>query len=178
VAQGIAGRELRFWLLSVHYRKPLTYSLNRLEDARRSLQRLDRCIHSLIQVREGRPFPEVGQLIYDLRQGLRGAFDDDLNLPAAIAVVFQGVKRINSLVAGRLLDAQGAGRLIAALRDLDTVLGIFDFEVPAAVDSQTRDLIQARDRARAERNWALADRLRREIIARGVSVHDEKLMTS
>jgi cysteinyl-tRNA synthetase len=120
----------------------------------------------------------VGQLIYDLRQGLRGAFDDDLNLPAAIAALFQGVKRINSLIAGHKLEGQGAGRLIAALRDLDTVLGIFEFEDAAAVDSQTRDLIQARDRARAERNWELADRLRDEILARGVSVQDSKAMTS
>jgi cysteinyl-tRNA synthetase len=177
-AQGVTGREVRFWLLSVHYRKPLTYSLSRLEDARRSLQRLDRCVRSLVQIRAGKPCPEVGQLIYDLRQGMRGAFDDDLNLPAALAALFQSVKRINSLVAGNLLDAQGAGRLIAVLRDLDTVLGIFDFEETAVVDSQTRNLIQARDRARAEHNWTVADRLRREILARGVSVQDSKVMKS
>jgi cysteinyl-tRNA synthetase len=45
-AQGVSGREVRYWLLSVHYRKPLTYSLSRLEDARRALQRLDRCVRS------------------------------------------------------------------------------------------------------------------------------------
>jgi cysteinyl-tRNA synthetase len=177
-AQGVSGREVRYWLLSAHYRKPLTYSLSRLEDARRPLQRLDRCVRSLMQIRGGRPCPEIGQLSYDLRQGLRGGFDDDLNLPAAIAALFQVVKRINSLVAGNLLDAQGAGRLIAVLRELDTVLGIFDFEDSAAVDSQTRDLIQARDRARADRNWPLADRLRREILARGVTIQDSKVMTS
>jgi cysteinyl-tRNA synthetase len=76
------------------------------------------------------------------------------------------------------LDAQGAARIVAALRDLDSVLGIFSFEDAAAVDPQIRNLIQARDRARAERNWALADRLRREILARGVSVQDSKVMTS
>jgi cysteinyl-tRNA synthetase len=162
----------------VHYRKPLTYSFSRLEDARRSLRRLDRCVRSLRQIRGGRPCPDVGQLIYDLRQGLRAAFDDDLNLPAAIAALFQTVKRINSLVAGNLMDAQGAGRLIAVLRDLDTVLGIFNFDDAADVDSETRELIQARDLARAERNWPLADRLRREILARGVNVQDSKTVTS
>jgi cysteinyl-tRNA synthetase len=177
-AQGVTGRVARFWLLAVHYRKPLTYSLSRLEGARRSLQRLDRCVQSLMRVRRGKACPEVGQLIYDLRQGLRAACDDDLNIPAALAALFQSVKRINSLLAGNLLDAQGAGRLIAVLRELDTVLGIFDFEDTVVVDPQTRDLIQARDRARAEQNWVLADRLRREIRARGVNVQDSKLMTS
>ena len=174
-AQGVLGREVRYWLLSAHYRKPLTYSFSRLVDARRSLQRLDRCVRSLMQIRGGRPCPEVGQLSYDLRQGLGAAFDDDLNLPAAVASLFQTVKRINSLVADNLMDAQGAGRLIAVLRELDMVLGIFDFDDSATLDSQTRDLIQARDRARAERNWPLADKLRREILARGVSVQDSKL---
>ncbi|MGE5256554.1 MAG: DALR domain-containing protein, partial [Hyphomicrobiales bacterium] len=160
----------------VHYRKPITYSLGRLEDARRSLQRLDRCVRSLMQIRAGRPCPEVGQLSYDLRQGLRRGFDDDLNLPAAVAALFQVVKRINSLMAGNLLDAQGAGRLIAVLRELDSVLGIFDFDDSATVDSQTRELIQARERARAEGNWPLADELRREILARGVTLQDSKVM--
>jgi cysteinyl-tRNA synthetase len=178
MAQGASGREIRYWLLSVHYRKPLTYSRSRLEDARRSLQRLDRCVRSLMQIRAGRPCPEVGQLSYDLRQGLRRGFDDDLNLPAAVASLFQTVKRINCLVAGNLLDAQGAGRLIAVLRDLDVVLGLFDFEDSAAVDSQIRDLIEAREHAREERNWPLADELRREILARGVTVQDSKVMTS
>jgi cysteinyl-tRNA synthetase len=172
---GFSGREIRYWLLSVHYRKPLTFSTSRLEDARRSLQRLDGCFRSLMHVSGGGPCPEADQLAFDLRQGLRAAFDDDLNLPAAIAAVFKTVKRINVLVAGGLLDAQAAERLVAALRDIDAVLRLFDFDTCPAADAETRELIAARDRARAERDWPRADRLRSEIIARGVSVQDSKL---
>jgi cysteinyl-tRNA synthetase len=174
-AQGISGRAIRYWLLSVHYRKPLVYSPGRLGDARRSLQRLDRCVQSLLQVREGNSSPELDQLMYDLRQGVRRALDDDLNLPAALAALFLFVKRINTLMAAQLMDARGAGRLIALLRDLDAVLAIFEFEEPQDRRAEIQDLLLARARARAERNWVLADRLRDELLARGIRTQDPKL---
>jgi len=114
--QGFEGRTIRYWLLSAHYRRPLAYSADRLEDAQRSLQRLDRCVQALRQVRDGSPSTDLDQLMYDLRQGVRRAFDDDLNLPAALVALFQAVKRINSLMANGRMDARGAGRLIALLR--------------------------------------------------------------
>jgi cysteinyl-tRNA synthetase len=174
-AMGFSGREIRYWLLSVHYRKPLRFSTGRLEEARRSLQRLDGCVRSLTHVSGGNPCPEADQLAFDLRQGLRAAFDDDLNLPAAVAAVFKTAKRINTLAAGGLIDVHGAGRLLAALRDIDAVLNLFDFDDPPAADAKSRELLTARERARANGDWDLADRLRAEIIARGLSVQDPKV---
>jgi cysteinyl-tRNA synthetase len=172
--QGVSGREIRYWLLSVHYRKPLAYSTERLADARRGLQRLDRCVQALLRVRGGRACPDLDQLMYDLRQGVRRAFDDDLNLPGALTALFLGVKRINTWLAEDRMDARGAGRLLALLRDIDSVLAIFDFDAVDAAPEETRTLIAARERARAERDWALADRLREELLARGVRVQDAK----
>jgi cysteinyl-tRNA synthetase len=174
-ARGFSGRELRTWLLSVHYRKPLAYSAGRLEDARRSLQRLDRCVQSLLRIRNGRPAPDLDQLMYDLRQGVRRAFDDDLNLPGALAALFLGVKRINAWVADGRMDAQGAGRLLALLRDLDAVLAIFDFNEAGEASAEIHRLIEARRRARAERDWAQADRIRDELLGRGIRVQDTKI---
>jgi cysteinyl-tRNA synthetase len=128
-----------------------------------------------MRVAGGRACPEADQLAYDLRQGLRAAFDDDLNLPAAVAAVFKTAKRINTLAAGGLLDVHGAGRLVAALRDIDAVLNLFDFGASPAVDAKARELLAARERARASGDWSLADRLRAELIARGVSVQDAKV---
>jgi cysteinyl-tRNA synthetase len=85
------------------------------------------------------------------------------------------VKRINSLVAASLMDARGAGRLVALLRDLDTVLAIIDFDEPRDTHADVHALLQARARARAERNWLLADRIRDELLARGICVQDPKL---
>jgi cysteinyl-tRNA synthetase len=113
--------------------------------------------------------------MYDLRQGVRRAFDDDLNLPGALAALFLGVKRINTWLAEDRMDARGAGRLLALLRDIDSVLAIFDFDAVGAAPEETCTLIAARERARAERDWARADRLRDELLARGVRVQDNKI---
>jgi cysteinyl-tRNA synthetase len=174
-AQGLEGRTIRYWLLSAHYRRPLAYSVGRLEDAQRSLQRLDRCVQALRQVRDGSPSADLDQLMYDLRQGVRRAFDDDLNLPAALAALFQAVKRINSLTASGRMDARGAGRLIALLRDIDAVLSIFELDDSPSLNTETRDLVAARQRARAAHDWVLADRLRAELEARGFHVQDRKM---
>jgi cysteinyl-tRNA synthetase len=132
-------------------------------------------VRSLRHVSGANPCPEADQLAYDLRQGLRAAFDDDLNLPTAVAAVFKTAKRINTLAAGGLMDAHGAGRLLAALREIDGVLNLFDFDDPPAADAESRELLAARERARANGDWELADRLRAEIIALGHRVQDPKV---
>lgn len=100
--------------------------------------------------------------------------DDDLDLPAVIAAVFQAVKRINAFVAQGLMDARGAGRLVAALKDIDAVLGIFDFSGTPVLDADVQELLEARERARAERQWELADRIRDELRARRITVQDQR----
>jgi cysteinyl-tRNA synthetase len=96
-------------------------------------------------------------------------------LPAALAALFQAVKRINSLMANGRMDARGAGRLIALLRDIDAVLSIFEFDESRSVNPETRELVAARQQARAAHDWVLADRLRAELEARGFRVQDSKM---
>jgi cysteinyl-tRNA synthetase len=169
-----SGRETRFWLMSTHYRRPAAGSIERLEDARRRVQRLDRCVDALMRVGPGQPCPELDQLIYDIRQGVRRGMDDDLDLPSVIAAVFQAVKRINAFVAQGLMDVRGAGRLVAALKDIDAVLGIFDFSGTPVLDADVQALLEAREKARGERQWDLADRIRDELRARRITVQDQR----
>jgi cysteinyl-tRNA synthetase len=118
---------------------------------------------------------EADQLAYDLRQALRSGFDDDLNLPATMSALFRTVRRINTLIAAGLLDSHAAGRLLAAFRDMDAVLDLFDFKGAPPIDPTLQDLIEERERARAHRDWVLADRLRAEIFRRGGRVQDAKI---
>ncbi|OQX26932.1 MAG: cysteine--tRNA ligase, partial [Desulfobacteraceae bacterium IS3] len=95
--RGWSGRELRFWLISTHYRKPVIFSEDRLNAARNSLERLDTFVHTLSQLKQGNPYPELSQLLYDIRQGFVTAMDDDLNISAAMASIFRNIKKINIL---------------------------------------------------------------------------------
>ncbi len=173
-ARGCTGREIRYWLLSTHYHKPVTFSDERLASAKRSLNRLDACIRSLLAVdASGSPYPEMDQLVYDIRQGFTQAMDDDLNISLALASIFRIVKQLNRLVTEKRIDRAGAGRVLEVLGKIDRVLNIFDFG-GAQADPGTRDLIRLREKARAEKNWALADRYREELRARGVDPRDRR----
>ena len=170
---GHSGRTIRFWLLATHYRKPATYSKGRLATAAQSLRRLDSCIRNLHEVADGTGYPELNQLLYDIRNGFSQAMDDDLNISAALASVFFIVRRINRLMNAGRINRDDAAQLIEALRQVDRVLDIFDFDPPPLPDDAAR-LIEAREAARSAKDWAKADRIRDELLARGITVKDRK----
>ncbi len=67
---GYSGRVIRYWLIASHYRKPITFSTDMLDSAENSLKRLDSCIHDLLGIKDGDPYPELDQLLYDIKHGL------------------------------------------------------------------------------------------------------------
>ena len=173
---GYIGREIRYWLLYGHYRKPITFSKERLKEAKRSLKRLDACIHSLIQIKPGASlYPELDQLLYDIKHGFKTALDDDLNMSAAMASIFNNVRTINKLTLENRLDPEGASKIIDTFRGIDSVLKIFDFKDDIHEPDAQR-LIEQRDQARREKNWDLADRIRDQLTARGITLKDPKII--
>jgi cysteinyl-tRNA synthetase len=176
LASGWSGRELRFWLLSNHYHKPVVYSTERLNEARRTLQRLDGFIAALGQIQAGTDYKDLDQLLYDLKSGFNSALEDDLNISAALAAIFKVVKEINRLVSGHQIAPDQVPAILAAIQGIDAVLGIFHF-APVHPDPQIQQLLEQRQAARLAKNWAKADALRQELEKIGVAVRDEKLTT-
>ncbi|UCD30943.1 MAG: cysteine--tRNA ligase [Desulfobacterales bacterium] len=176
--KGFTGREIRYWLLSSHYRKPATFSKNRLDDIRRSLKRLDSCIHSLVNINTDKPsYPELEQLLYDLKHGFTAAMDDDLNISAAIASMFTIVKKVNILILENRINKKDAVKIVDGFRNIDSVLNILDFK-DEFYDPEVQQLIKERDKARSEKNWDLADKIREQLKAMGVTVKDRKISGS
>jgi cysteinyl-tRNA synthetase len=174
IEMGFAGRVIRYWLISSHYRKAITFSSERLENALRALKRLDNCVLNLKSVSQGQPYPDLDQLLYDLKNGFVRAMDNDLNISAALASLFRIVKKINSLVRDQKLGSQDALRIMEAFGAIDSVLNIFDFGEDLD-DPQIQQLIKKRSQARAERNWDLADKIRDQLEAKGIIVQDKRL---
>jgi cysteinyl-tRNA synthetase len=173
---GYSNRVIRYWLLSAHYRKPVTFTKERLENARSSLERLDTCIHTLHNVSaDASPYPELDQLLYDLKHGFVSAMDDDLNISAAMASIFKIVKRINVLTLENKLDQDGALKVVDGFRNIDTVLKIFNFE-DKVYDPEVQRLIITRDKARLEKNWDLADKIRDQLRGLGINVKDRRVV--
>ena len=171
---GYSGREIRYWLITTHYRRPLTFSPDRLAAAAHSLRRLDRFVLRLQQYRGTTPFADLDQLIYDLKNGFTAAMDDDLNISVAMAKVFSVVRRVNRLMTADGIDRAGCDRILETLKGLDAVLNFLRFDVPEAGDRHVQSLLRQREQARRRRDWETADRLREQLRAMGVMVRDGK----
>ena len=171
---GYNGREIRYWLISSHYGKPVTFSRDRMENARRSLKRIDACIQSLRRVNAGQAYAELNQLLYDIKNGFTTAMDDDLNISAAMASILKIIKQANILVLKKEIDRAGAAKIIEALGSINAVLNIFYFGDTDS-DPEVQRLLNEREKARAAKNWKVADKIRDRLESRGVVVRDQKI---
>ena len=143
-------------------------------DARHSLQRLDQCIHTLHRIRDGQSYPDMNQLVYDIKQGVIRAMEDDLNVAAALASLFGSVKKINILALEKKIDAAGASKVLDAFRSIDAVFGFLEYDKEDE-GPMIQELINGRNQARSEHKWELADSIRKQLRAHGVIVQDKKL---
>ncbi|MBU3948548.1 MAG: cysteine--tRNA ligase [Proteobacteria bacterium] len=173
INMGYSGREIRYWLISTHYRKPIVFSSKRLEDARKSLKRLDTCVHALLDIKAREPYSEIDQLLYDIKSGFIGAMDDDLNISSALSSIFRIVRKINVLAKDNKIDSAGAKKIMEAFQDIDSVLNIFDFG-ECFFDPEVKHLLEERDKARTEKNWGVADDIRKKLESMGIAIRDRK----
>lgn len=168
---GYRGRQIRYWLMATHYRKPLHYEEGRLQEAARSLERLDEFVQRLQHAVSDEAAEEVDQLIYEVEQDFDEAMGDDLNISSALAAVFSFVRKLNPYIsAGRLSESQKETAL-AVMERLDSVLNLMHC-VEVDLDEKTCRLLEARTEARRNKKWEEADRLRQELLELGIKVVD------
>jgi len=169
---GISPRALRYALIAVNYRQALEYTDASLAAAAAAIERLDTLEATLDAYAEDRPdAPDLEGVLADARARFEAALDDDLNISAALAALFDLVRELNRRIAERSLSTADAGRALGSLRDLDRVLAILPDEA-ADLPPGAADLLSARGGARANRDWATSDRLRDELATLGVVVED------
>ncbi|HET7472348.1 MAG TPA: cysteine--tRNA ligase [Candidatus Limnocylindrales bacterium] len=171
---GVSPRALRYALIAVHYRAPLNYSDESLAAATAAVDRLDAAVAALGAYRQDGPDDaDLDGLLGTADTAFGDALDDDLNVSAALAVVFDLVRELNRRIDARALSTADAERALGTLRSFDEVLAV----LPAAedeLDDETRALLDARVAARASRDWAASDRLRDELAGRGIAVEDTR----
>jgi cysteinyl-tRNA synthetase len=174
LALGISARALRYALISVHYRAPLSYSEESLGAAAAAVERLDAAAAALEAYREERADdPMLPSVLERGRAAFGAALDDDLNVSAGLGALFDMIRDLNRRIERRSLSTADAGRALAALRDLDQVLGVLPDEV-AELEPEVAAILAAREAARAARDWAASDRLRDELAALGIAVEDTR----
>ncbi len=172
VEKGFRGEEIRFWLLSSHYRNPIHFSMENLEKSRKALRRaqefLSRVHFSPSSAHEA---PEIKEIIYQFEQKFFDSLADDLNIAKAFGALFQFIRQINPFLDKNLLHQNQKDKIISIFTDINNIVQVFDLDFKPLSEEEQK-LLNARDRARKEKNWDEADKLRDELLKRGIRVLD------
>jgi cysteinyl-tRNA synthetase len=177
VAHGFRPSALRYLYLGVHYRKQLKFSWHAMGQAEESLKRLTDFLARLETVPERAHNPAIESRVQEAVAAFSAHITNDVNAAAGIGVMFDLVRALNSAIDAGELGAADAATVLAAFERFDRVLGILalrraeDEQPPVPVDEIER-LIEARRAARLSRNFAEADRIRKDLDGRGIVLED------
>jgi cysteinyl-tRNA synthetase len=172
--RGFTGREIRWVLLGTHYRQSLNFTFQGCHDARAALQRLDDLARRL---GEARTAAEAGRdqirsrldvAAADFRAGL----EDDLNISAALAAVFDLVRDLNRCLDRGELGGGAVDPVFERLRGFDRVLGVLDLDRHDEIPGTITALAAERQKARKARDFARADAIRKTLLEQGWAIED------
>jgi cysteinyl-tRNA synthetase len=177
--RGLDLRAVRYLFLSVHYRQKLNFTFESVAAAGAALRRVDDLRFRLAHARESAESSTVAAAAETLERDFAAALAEDLNLSAALAAVHTFVRQVNVALADHGLAPGDRERVEEALRWADRVLDVLDAEAwaqepaPAAQsDDEIDALVEARTEARRQRDFAAADRIRDELLERGIVIED------
>jgi cysteinyl-tRNA synthetase len=172
LAQGCKGRDLRYFLLATHYRKPLAFSTANLRAAAAALGRLDHFLERLTLVSgPGQVSPGMEERLFRLKKEFSAALDDDLNISRALSAVFALIGGLNADIDQGRLGRGDAGAILSRLEELDEVLGVMTLP-RSHRDEDLEARLKQREEARQRKDWAEADRIRQELAAQGIDILD------
>ena len=169
---GHTGRAIRFLLLQTHYRTQLNFTLQGLDAARFSLQRIDDFIARLESYQATRITEfTLKKYLQEALEKFFYALGDDLNTSEALAVLFEMIRYVNGLHDTGALSKEDVAAVFALLRRCDTVFGIIEWKKESLPDD-VQQLVAERNSARKEKNWQRSDEIRILLAQKGYSVED------
>jgi cysteinyl-tRNA synthetase len=175
LAKGYTGRELRYALLRVHYRVPLNFTWEGMNEARESLGRIDEWLARLRGVAKHENVQRLTSTAErpTEKTGFEEALDDDLNISAALGFLFESIRETNRAMDQNKMDAGSASAWLDWWKRINTVLDL-EADTDAVIPREVTNLAEERENARLEKNWKRSDELRARISALGWEVRDTK----
>jgi cysteinyl-tRNA synthetase len=175
--KGYRASALRYLLISVHYRKQLTFNWDVLAQAEAAVTRLADFLARVETIKGGTAHPEIESRVARAREEFRAHIAADLNVPGAQGVIFELVRDMNAAMDQRQVGESDARVILEAFAAFDLVLGVLalrraeDAKPPVPAE-EIDALIEARREARRARNFARADEIRKDLEARGIILED------
>ncbi len=175
LARGCKPEALRYLLASVHYRKPLNFTFEGVEQAEAAIRRVN---DFLVRVREvsaaAPPTPALTERTKAALVRFEAALDDDLNTSAALAAMFELIRDLNPSLEHRQVGGDTRAALLEAFGKFNQVFDVFQVEEVAIADEEVLRLIRERELARSERDFRRADEIRNRLAAQGILLEDTK----
>lgn len=174
------GEVIRYFMLSAHYRNPINFADTLMEQAKSAVERVYTCLDNLnflLKNSEARPLTdkeeEYDKKLDTFKQKFIDSMDDDLNTAAAISAIFDIVYASNTDLSNEEKNAEAiVKKTVDLIHELGGVLGLFQKTVSDDIDAQVEELIEKRNKARAEKNWAEADAIRDKLKEMNIVLKD------
>lgn len=176
IKKNYSARAIRFVLLSIHYRQKLNFSFEQLDSAEKTLKKFDDFKYELDNVENSNVENEkIIDLSNKMLQNFENSMDDDLNISAALGVVFTFLKQINKFKSTNKLSNLDRENIINSLKKIDNILGVIFLksEKDNYVDEdKILKKIEERNEARKNKDWDKADKIRDELLKSGIELVD------
>lgn len=166
---------IRLLLLFTHYRKMLNFTFEALNQASASLQRIKDFLFELKNhhFKQGEN-KNISALIVETKQKFISGLSDDLNISLALSALFEMIRKANILITEGQVYKKDAENLISFIQFIDKILAVLPREEAEALPKEILKKIKERERARQEKNYALADKIREELLQQGIVLEDTK----
>ncbi len=179
--KGYSHREIRYLMISVHYRTQQNFTFEALDQAKNSLARIDEMVHKLIEIENIKDNKLLSKEWDDYMQNINASFleylEDDLNIPGCLSVIFDLVKEVNRKIDKSSLSSKEAKFTIDWLTSIDQVLFIMPWNWENKNTENIPDdvvkLAQERQKMKNEKNYAKSDEIRKKIEELGYMVIDK-----
>lgn len=167
-ARGFTPRQLRFFLISAHYRTKLNFTFDAFEASNKSLQKLITFVDDLKSVK-GKGV-KVDSLLRKTQLEFEKSMDDDLNISGALGAIFKMVTATNKNMSK--LSKADAKKVLTLMKKFDKVLGVIFWKESGELPVDIKKLIKQRETARKNKDWATSDKIRAELKSRGIELQD------
>ena len=175
--RGYRASALRYLLISVHYRKQLTFNWDVLAQAEAAMTRIADFLVRVESVRGGEAHDDITARVDQARDGFRQMIAADLNVPGAQGVMFELIRDVHAAMDRNGVGEADARKILDAFNEFDNVLGVIALRraedaKPPIPAGEIEALLEERRNARRSRNFARADEIRTSLEARGIILED------
>ncbi len=170
---------IRYFMLSTHYRNPLNFNAETMDQATNSVERIANAVGNLKHRLETATADGHGPVREEMKQKLDGILkqyyekmDDDFNTPDAITAMFEWVNEANLLLQEPVANPEELKAMLVAFDELNAVLRLYAGDEAELLDEEVEKLIAERVQARKDKNWSRADEIRDTLAAQGIVLED------